>query len=367
MTNLQDPCTDASKTAKNKAKKHFYSLAVLVQLFFLFALISLPSPVRAGFFSVVSQLFASTDKTASVGNNFNSQNIPLLKADLSPNPQYGKGGGDVSIVGGDALVPENGPLGAAADISDQPLNQISLYVVRSGDTLSQVAKMYGVSVNTIVWANNLKSQTLSEGQTLVILPVSGVLYTIKKGDTLKSIAKKYSSDVNEIMQFNDIASDSDLVIGQTVTIPDAEIDTPVLPAHKVVIPSGNQPTEKLRDVGTINYIGYYAKPVVGIKTQGLHGYNAVDIGAPIGTPIWASADGVVIVSKMGGWNGGYGNYVVLQHNNNTQTLYAHMKETVVSVGEHVSQGQTIGYVGLTGKTTGPHVHFEVRGAVNPFQ
>jgi murein DD-endopeptidase MepM/ murein hydrolase activator NlpD len=104
----------------------------------------------------------------------------------------------------------------------------------------------------------------------------------------------------------------------------------------------------------------------GRESQGLHGYNAVDLAAPVGTPIYAAAEGTVIVSIMGGWNGGYGNYVVISHPNGTQTLYAHAKETLVIPGQHVEQGQLIAKIGMTGKTTGPHVHFEIRGARNPF-
>ena len=105
----------------------------------------------------------------------------------------------------------------------------------------------------------------------------------------------------------------------------------------------------------------------GIITQGLHGWNAVDIGAPKGTPIYAAAAGTVIVAKSNGaWNGGYGNYVVISHPNGTETLYAHMSKVETSAGASVGQGETIGLVGMTGMATGNHLHFEVRGAANPF-
>ncbi|HEU5114585.1 MAG TPA: M23 family metallopeptidase, partial [Candidatus Paceibacterota bacterium] len=88
--------------------------------------------------------------------------------------------------------------------------------------------------------------------------------------------------------------------------------------------------------------------------------------APIGTPIHAAASGVVIIARSGGYNGGYGSYVVISHPNGTQTLYAHMSKVIAHQGDAVEQGDLIGLVGSTGKSTGPHVHFEVRGAVNPF-
>jgi murein DD-endopeptidase MepM/ murein hydrolase activator NlpD len=109
------------------------------------------------------------------------------------------------------------------------------------------------------------------------------------------------------------------------------------------------------------------RPVAGgKKTQGIHGYNGIDIGAPVGTPIYASADGEVIISRSGGWNGGYGNYVVIRHSNGTQTLYSHNSKNAVAVGDTVKQGDIIGFIGATGKATGPHLHFEIRGAKNPF-
>ncbi|MHB1118154.1 MAG: M23 family metallopeptidase, partial [Minisyncoccota bacterium] len=120
-----------------------------------------------------------------------------------------------------------------------------------------------------------------------------------------------------------------------------------------------------------SYAGYYTNPLpAGHKTQGIHGYNGIDIGAPTGTPIYAAAGGTVIVSRFrtlsNPWFGGYGNYVIIEHPNGTQTLYGHMSAVYVAVGAHVDKGQPIGEVGSTGKSTGPHLHFEVRGAKNPF-
>jgi murein DD-endopeptidase MepM/ murein hydrolase activator NlpD len=114
--------------------------------------------------------------------------------------------------------------------------------------------------------------------------------------------------------------------------------------------------------------GYYMAPLAHyIETQGIHGYNGVDLAAPVGTPIMASAAGEVIVAKASGYNGGYGGYVVIQHSNGSQTLYAHQSRVGVSVGESVSQGEVIGYVGSTGRSTGAHLHFEIRNGVrNPF-
>ena len=316
----------------------------------------------AGVLSAFSGFFQ--EKTASAAvirlNAHNSQNVPLLRAAINIDPNPAKGGGDIAIVGGVALLSEEGPSGTMADIESAQSGQISIYVVHEGDSLAGIAKMFGVSVNTIVWANDLKrGTTITPGQTLVILPISGVKHTVAKGDTLKSIAKKYQADSEEIIQYNGLSSDATLAIGDEIIVPDGEILSPIY--------SASGATAKVRGASGPEYLGYYGRPLVGgRKSQGLHGYNGVDLAAPAGTPILAAAAGQVIVSRDYGWNGGYGNYVVIQHDNGTQTLYAHNSSNIVFVGQRVFQGQVVGYVGSTGKSTGAHLHFEVRGAKNPF-
>ncbi|MHB8660453.1 MAG: peptidoglycan DD-metalloendopeptidase family protein [Minisyncoccota bacterium] len=312
----------------------------------------------------------SNANAAVADTNIPSSTTPALVAVINNNPNIGAPLA-LATSDGSALVPYTGISGTIADISSTtPSDRISLYVVRPGDTLSEIADMFGVSVNTIIWANNLSSANdVHPGDTLLILPISGVKYTVAKNDTLKSIAKKYGADANEIAQFNGLDSSSALEVGSTIIIPGGE----VAPPRAATSASGRGS----RRVGREPYLGgsgpaqngYYSNPLPGgIITQGIHGWDAVDIGAARGTPIYAAANGIVIVSRNGGsWNGGYGNYVVITHDNGTQTLYAHMKATVVSVGESVSSGQVIGYVGMTGLTTGPHLHFEVRGAANPFR
>jgi LysM repeat protein len=268
--------------------------------------------------------------------------------------------------------------GAAASVTSGPLrlstedeifipesDLISSYTVREGDTLEAIAKMFKVSVNTIMWANSLSSKKIKAGEDLVILPVSGVIYTIKKGDTLKNIAKKYKGDAQDIAFFNGITLDTVLTVGDTVIIPDGEmVDTTAKTSTGKTI---SQVTKKIVS-GLPTYDGYFIRPIIGgRRTTGLHGHNAVDLAAKSGTQIMAAAAGKVIVSKQNGaWNGGYGNYVVISHPNGTQTLYAHNSSNLVSVGDMVQQGQVIALMGSTGKSTGSHVHFEIHGAKNPF-
>ena len=334
-----------------KFNQHFF-ISVLAGL--AFATATLPNYANA-FWPF------STNADAAV-NTFTPNSGPyLLSAATNSDPNPNKGlGDDIQTSGGKALLAYAGPSGTIADVeSSVSSDRISVYVVRKGDTLSDIAKMFGVSINTIIWANNLKnSKDVHPGDTLVILPISGIERTVVKGDTLKSLAKKYNADANDIAQYNGIELNDSLVVGTTIIIPGGEIAAPApRPRSSPVILGG----------GGSFLAGYYINTVPGgIITQRLHGWNGIDLGAARGTPVYAAAEGTVIIARSGGaWNGGYGNYVVITHNNGTQTLYSHLKSTAVSPGQSVLQGQTIGYVGSTGKVTGTHLHFEVRGAQNP--
>jgi LysM repeat protein len=315
-------------------------------------------PSRAGAFWPFPS--NATAAEATIPYQSNSQTFLQAATNIDPNPN--KSSGDSIQMSGNAVLSYSGPIGTLADIANvPPPDRISVYVVRPGDTLSEIAGMFNVSVNTIIWANNLSSsKDVHPGDTLTILPVSGIEHTIVKGDTFKSIAKKYGADANEIAQYNGLDMSVPLAIGTTIIIPGGEIS---VPAKSRVINEpylgGSGPTQS----------GYYVNPVPGgIITQGIHGWNAIDIGAARGTPIRASANGTaIVVRNNGAWNGGYGNYVAITHSNGTQTLYSHMTYAIISSGQSVLSGQVIGYVGSTGLSTGPHLHFEVRGAANPFR
>ena len=281
--------------------------------------------------------------------------MALLEGNLNINPT-GVGGHHLAIVDNTALAPISEESGVFVDLGKSGTGQISVYVVKEGDTLSEIATMFGVSTNTLIWANDIKRGLIKEGQEIVILPISGVRHTIKSGDTLKSIATRYKADLDDILSYNGLSADAKIVAGEVIIIPDGVVST-----------SRVASTAKPGQTIVTASAGYFVRPISGgKKSQGIHGYNAVDLAAPVGTPIAASASGKVIISRTGGYNGGYGTYVVISHSNGTQTLYAHMNANRVSVGQTVSQGQVIGTVGMTGRTTGPHVHFEVRGAKNPF-
>ncbi len=368
------PHTTAYPPSSKRPMQAVFVTCILI----LAALVTLSKTVHAGLFSslwsIVGNQQASAQITAPSASQFlTSQKYPLPTYSANTNPlALAKVSSTTAPIADDnTLSPEMASESEAAN-SEPHNTQISVYTVREGDTISSVAKMFNVSVNTILWANDLTSKSyLREGQTLAILPVTGITYTIKKGDTIQGIAKRYSADVGDILNYNDITLASPLAIGDQLLLPDAEIATPVLISTAKSTPAkvkvGSEPM--LDDVSNWpSYSGYYSCPIPGARlSQGLHGHNAVDLAIARGTPIRAAAAGTVIIARANGaWNGGYGNFIVILHGNSTQTLYAHMSKSAVSAGETVSKNEIIGYVGMTGLTTGPHVHFEVRGAQNPF-
>ena len=307
--------------------------------------------------------------------------LDLLESAANTDPNPAKGRGGIATTGGSALIAYTGPDGTISDIDRTASSgRISTYVVRDGDSLSAIADMFNVSGNTILWANNIDKSGLRPGMTLVILPVSGIRHTVASGETLASLAKKYGSDADEIASYNGLTSVDELVKGATVIIPGGELaQAPAKAKAATAAKSKATAVSKIKTGGSMgavkgtgntadgSFSNSFANPApAGHLSQGVHGWNGVDLAAPQGSAINAAAAGTVIVSRVGGWNGGYGNYVVIDHGNGVQTLYAHMSTDAVSVGETVSRGQNIGTVGNTGQATGYHLHFEVRGAKNPF-
>jgi LysM repeat protein len=331
-----------------------------------------PETAHASLLSFLSSLIGenvSAQETMATSTSYNSQTLPLLKAAVNIQPMPTST--DALAIADNTLVPSVGPSGSIADIDNQPgSTAISTYVVRPGDTLSEIAAMFDVSVNTIVWANDLGTKpVIQPGETLAILPVSGINYTVKKGDTLASIVKKYGGDVTEVMEYNGLSTGASIAIGDTIMIPDGELGGPSASINtQTHTSSGIKYNPLILADGGPAIPGYYACPVHGSwLSQGLHGHNAVDLAIGIGNSIDAAANGTVIIAKSNSaWNGGYGNYVVISHPNGTETLYAHAKKIFVTTGEKVTQGEKIAEIGVTGETTGPHIHFEVRGAANPF-
>lgn len=330
------------------------------ELFLLLVVITIPLSVRAGFLSEWFSESKTTTTPATTITMTGPADVSLLTALQNPNPLGARGGAEL-IVEENALV-STGPVGEA-EIAQQSSNsgEIRVYTVREGDSLSMVAEMFHVTTNTIMWANDLsKATAIQAGDTLVILPIAGVRHVVKSGDSIASIAKKYEGDVEEILSYNQLASADGLTTGDTLIIPGGAMQA--APTRKV---SNAQPTSVSGSASGGG--GGFTHPAPGsVKSQGVHGYNGVDLAGAYGSAIRAAASGEVIVAKPSGWNGGYGSYIVVKHNNGTQTLYAHLSSLNVGVGAYVSQGEVIGGMGSTGRSTGTHLHFEVRGGRNPF-
>lgn len=333
-----------------------------IALFTLVLAILIPVSVHAGVFSAFfDTVAAKTPEPITYENTDSAQGIPLLKAIPHSDPNPAKGGGDILVEDG-ALVPSGDANKKESTVNTRTSNgEINVYVVREGDTLSQIAVMFDVSAKTILWANDISSPSkMRPGDTLVILPITGVRHIVKSGDTLASIAKKYGGDVEDILGYNQLASASEITAGDTVIIPDGTIAPPT-PTKST------NPTRTSGAVAVGGGASGFVNPVPGaVRSQGIHGYNGVDLAAPQGTAVRAAQGGEVIVARGSGWNGGYGLYIVVKHPNGTQTLYAHLSSLAVAMGDGVVSGQTIGAVGNTGRSTGNHLHFEVRGARNPF-
>lgn len=240
----------------------------------------------------------------------------------------------------------------ATNPSNKPRFDILDYEVVSGDTLAGVADKFGISIDTIRWANTLKSDNLIPGQMLRIPPVTGIVEKVGPGDTIYSLAKKYKSDPQKIVNFpaNDFA-DLDtfaLNIGQTLFIPDGVMPeaAPVYIAQQVpqIISGGG---------------GRFMWPTQGLITQYPVSYHmAVDIANPSAPPVAAGDDGTVSYANCVG--GGYGCHIIIDHAGGFQTLYGHLQAFYIKAGDRVARGQVIGKMGSTGRSTGTHLHFEVR-------
>lgn len=267
---------------------------------------------------------------------------------------------DLQTVGGSALLSSTPVLSIIPSGSILSKEALTFtYVVEEGDALSVIAEDFGISLSTLLWANNMGSGTiLRTGDRLTILPVSGVTHIVSRGDTIGLIAAKYKADEDDILAHNRLSDDDIIKIGDVLVIPGG--------SPHVQISARISPQTSIYSLARLD--GYFALPARGRVTYGLHRYNAVDIGGKdyCNTPIYAAAAGNIITADGAGWNGGYGKYLKINHPNGTVTLYAHNSQLLVLQGQYVSKGQVVALMGSTGNTTGCHVHFEVRGAQNPF-
>jgi len=252
----------------------------------------------------------------------------------------------------------------STSISQKPRDQIITYTVENGDTVSTIAKKFGVSEDTIRWENSLSSDTISPGDQLKILPVTGIAYKVKPGDTVYSIAKTYNTSAQGIVDFpfNEFANPETftLVDGETLIVPNGV--EPNTAASSSDIASEQEIDTQYSGQIPVATGGWYfpVGSTTGISQYFSWYHQADDITDPIGTPIIAAHSGIVDTVHVGGYDTGYGNNVYVDDGDGYRWHVAHLDTVDVSVGQHVVGGQTIiGHVGITGRTTGPHVHFEI--------
>ncbi|MDO5561701.1 MAG: M23 family metallopeptidase [bacterium] len=236
--------------------------------------------------------------------------------------------------------------------------EITLHRVQEGETLVSIAEQYGLQKETIIWENNLSDNPKLEiGQELRILPVDGIRHKVAKGETVVTIGSKYGlkdAQVQAIVDFpfNDFLNNEtfELAVGQYLMIPGGI-------RQRAIVPTGTFASRLTPSAGTVSATGGFVWPASGIISQGYSFYHkAIDIAGS--GSILAGDSGTVIAS---GWDAsGYGNRVILDHGNGTKTLYAHMSVLQVVEGQTVNKGDVLGQMGSTGRSTGRHLHFEIR-------
>ena len=278
--------------------------------------------------------------------------------------------------------------------TDQRKELVIEYKVREGDNLTKIARDFGISLNTLLWANNLESVSIIKvGQELRVLPIDGVLYMVKRGDTLIAISQKYKTNQEQVIDFNDLLADGSLKEGVELILPGGIMAfSETIAAKKPITQARATVNKTVSAVKRATKLAFEAAekffiiPVSGIITQGKHNYTppAIDIGNSCGTSIFAAADGVATSifetnSRSRYAGGGYGNNIRIQHSDGSISLYAHLLAGSLSVneGETVKQGQKIAEIGGgwakggvrmagAGRSSGCHLHFEVRNGINPY-
>ncbi len=283
---------------------------------------------------------------------FSSQASSVLSAEVSPVPQSVNVDQDVF----------------QTQVSAKPRDAIITYTVEKGDTVSAIARKFStpdnpISTDTIRWANDIQDDNIAVGDQLKILPVSGVAHKVESGDSVYSIADKYKVNAQNIVEypFNDFANPEtfSLIIGEIIIVPggvppeDQSNYKNAEPAPFIAQSSGSMPVLS----------GGWSWPVGdSIITQYASWYHmALDIAGPIGTPVYAAHSGTVERVSVGTWDDGYGTNVWVNDGDGIETHYAHLNSVNVSVGQQVTGGQSVvGFRGNTGRSTGPHTHFEIR-------
>jgi murein DD-endopeptidase MepM/ murein hydrolase activator NlpD len=241
-------------------------------------------------------------------------------------------------------------------IAERDRMAVITYTVQPNDNVWAIAQGLELQAETVLWANPAVEKSpdlLRVGQVLVIPPVDGVYYTVQSGDTVQKLAKTYKTTVEAItgFEFNGMEEPYLLTPGQKIMIPGGRKAIP-RPNYYPMTRVGSAPA------GAAKGSGRFAWPTQGMLSQRFwSGHLGIDIANRTGVPVVAADAGYVVMAGRDTW--GYGNQVVIDHGNGYLTRYAHLQTILVKAGQSVSKQQKIGTMGSTGRSTGPHLHFEV--------
>lgn len=233
------------------------------------------------------------------------------------------------------------------------------HIVKKGEYLSTIAKTYDISLNKILRINGLRNPNrIQVGQKIYLdrnaalknSHIKYMTYRIRKNDTILKIARRHHASYNQILALNNLKNANRIWVGQKLKIPTygsskigvLNFQWPLVAHHRISSPYGMR-----RD------------PYDHSKKEF---HKGIDIPAPVGTPIHASSAGKVVFS---GLKHGYGNVVILRHKKGYLTVYAHCSQILVKSGQFINSNQVIALVGNTGRSTGSHLHFEVRKFSRP--
>lgn len=333
----------------------------------------MPFVANAGFFDNIINKVVGNQAQAdgqpqtpadSLNSTHNSQNIPLLEPTITPDLKIVKDVEDVSVVENQALEAKSSPIGFNIE-QNASSAKIILYSVKKGDTMKSIAKQLKTTEDVILASNPdiKKGDKLKVGQAIIVIPVKDKVKTEDK--IVKKVVKEEAPIVvAPTQQETNIQEPAQT---QLVTPPTPTPTPTTVPVTEtpVVVPSDTPVGQPLGTIAN-GYIWPFNNGI-GRISQGLHGDAAFDFAAPKGTPIHSVYDGSVLIAHPSGYNGGFGEYVVINFTDGRQAIFAHMSKVLVHPGDFVKRGDIIGLVGSTGHSTGPHLHLGVHGDLgNPY-
>lgn len=269
------------------------------------------------------------------------------------------------------------PGAAVAAASSTPAQAFFPYTIQPGDSISSIAASFGVGDDYVLWNNPEVSSDpdlLLVGETLLIPSVNGIIYHVGYGDTLTDIAAVYQIDVQSILGFvaNNVPAADSVSEGMVLLLPGAvpppipipaaleaaeetPVDTGGTDGGSLPVPAGSVPVSSVGFIWPF-YGGistYFGEP----RGNSYHRGIDVDGFGAYGAPIAAAASGTVTIATWDDWGLGY--HVIIVHDDGSRTVYGHLSEIWVTAGQYINQGESVGALGSTGYSTGPHLHFEL--------